>query len=165
MTVDEIKQTYSMRDVLSRYGLQAKRDGMISCPFHGEDRHASMKVYKDSFHCFACGVNGDIFTFIQKMDNCDFKTAFYQLGGEYVKDHKQSRMAQYHAQKAREKREREERKLKTEIRKNDTMIHATRELMKQAEEGSDEFWDYLKMHHDALIKDENIQMKKGGMDN
>ena len=84
MEVDEIKREYSMRDILARYGIQVNRSGMCCCPIHGE-RHPSMKVYKDSFYCFACGAHGDIFSFIQQMDNCDFKTAYLSLGGTYEK--------------------------------------------------------------------------------
>lgn len=84
MEVEEIKQEYSMRDILARYGIQVNRSGMCCCPIHGE-KHPSMKVYKDSFYCFACGAHGDIFSFIQQMDNCDFKTAYLSLGGTYEK--------------------------------------------------------------------------------
>ena len=84
MEVEEIKREYSMRDILTRYGIQVNRSGMCCCPIHGE-KHPSMKVYKDSFYCFACGAHGDIFSFIQQMDNCDFKTAYLSLGGTYEK--------------------------------------------------------------------------------
>lgn len=152
MTVDEIKRTYSMREIVERYGVRVNRDGMCCCPIHGEKR-ASMKVYKDSFHCFACGANGDVFTFIQKMDGCDFKTAFYQLGGEYEKPTKASRVALYNAQKAKEKRQREEQKRKAEIAKNNTVIHASRELFKQSEPLSDDWWYYMDIYTTAVQKD------------
>ena len=86
MTVDEIKFQISMDDVLQMYGLKKARGGMCSCPFHGRDKHPSMKIYKDSFNCFTCHANGDIFSFVMKMDGCDFKTAFYKLGGSYKKN-------------------------------------------------------------------------------
>lgn len=46
------------------------------CPFH-EDRLASLSLddAKGLWHCFAgCG-GGDIFSFIMKVEKCDFKTA------------------------------------------------------------------------------------------
>ncbi len=43
MTVEEIKETYSMRDVVGRYGFQPNHRGFISCPFHHGDRQASLK--------------------------------------------------------------------------------------------------------------------------
>lgn len=79
MTSDEIKEIYSMRDILIRYGLQPSRKGFIHCPFHQGDRDASMKVYDRDFHCFACGAHGDIFSFVMKMECCSFKDAFYLL--------------------------------------------------------------------------------------
>lgn len=156
MTVEEIKQTYSMRDIATRYGLEVKRDGMCCCPFHGE-RHPSMKIYKDSFHCFACGMNGDIFTFIQNMDNCDFKTAFYSLGGEYQKPTKASKTALYRLEKARKNKQKEEQKIKDKIVRNNTLIHASRELFKQSEPLSDDWWYYMDIYHMALIKDINME--------
>ena len=83
VTTDDIKATYSMRDVVERYGLRPNRAGFIQCPFHQGDRTASLKIYKDNFHCYGCGADGDIFKFVMLMENCDFKTAFRQLGGEY----------------------------------------------------------------------------------
>ena len=57
MTKEELKQTYSMRDVLCRYGLSPNRAGFVGCPFHRGDREASMKVYDRDFHCFGCGAH------------------------------------------------------------------------------------------------------------
>lgn len=105
MTVDEIKQNYSMRDVVEMYGLHPNRAGFISCPFHGKDTNPSMKIYKRDYHCFTCGANGDIFTFVQDMENCSFKDAFYKLGGTYEKKTgwRQKRFAHETAQKKESK--------------------------------------------------------------
>lgn len=83
MTSEEIKAQTTMHDVLSMYGLKTNRSGMCSCPFHGRDRHPSMKIFKDGYKCFTCGEDGDIFKFVQQMDNCSFKDAFIRLGGTY----------------------------------------------------------------------------------
>lgn len=156
MTVEEIKQTYSMRDILSRYGIQV-RGNMCKCPFHGADKHPSMKVFKDGYNCFTCGANGDIFTFVQNMDNCDFKTAFYSLGGEYQKPTKASKTALYRLEKARKNKQKEEQKIKDKIVRNNTLIHASRELFKQSEPLSDDWWYYMDIYHMALIKDINLE--------
>jgi len=83
------------------YCLKINRAGFCSCPFHGSDRHPSMKIYKDSFYCFTCGKSGDVFTFVQQMDGCDFKTSFKALGGSY-EDHNdlQRKLHQYKRQMA-----------------------------------------------------------------
>lgn len=82
MTTDEIKAQITMKEILNRYGIEV-RNNMCSCPFHGQDRHPSAKVFKDGLNCFTCGWNGDIFKFIQDYEKCDFKTAFLMLGGTY----------------------------------------------------------------------------------
>ncbi len=43
------------------------------CPFHGE-KTASFSVHatRQFFHCFGCGVSGDVFTFVQKIENISF---------------------------------------------------------------------------------------------
>ena len=110
MDKETIKQQNSMRDVLSRYGMVPNRAGFVNCPFHPKDRTASMRIYKDSYYCFGCGATGDIFTFVQNMDNCDFKTAFTILGGTYQKPDFSSRMAIYHHQKQMEMKRKEEQK-------------------------------------------------------
>ena len=81
MTVDDLKEQYSMRDIVERYGLHPDRGGFLHCPFHSGDRTASLKVYKDSFYCFGCAEHGDIISFVMKMDNCSFKDAVKSLGG------------------------------------------------------------------------------------
>lgn len=101
MTKEELKQTYSMRDILSRYGYQPNRAGFISCPFHQGDRSASLKVYEHDFHCFGCHENGDIFKFIMLMEDISFKEAFLGLGGTYQSPTFESRLAVYRAKKRR----------------------------------------------------------------
>ena len=85
MTVDEIKQSVSMREVTEQYGFHPNRAGFISCPFHQKDHTPSMKIYKRDYYCHACGCSGDIFSFVMGMENCSFKDAFKSLGGTYEK--------------------------------------------------------------------------------
>lgn len=104
MTVEEIKQQNTMRDVVARYGIEVNRSGFCKCPFHNE-KTASMKIYKDSFYCFGCHAGGDIFTFIQKIEGVDFKTAFESLGGTYEQRKTfSSRLALYKAIKKTEQK-------------------------------------------------------------
>lgn len=84
MTSEEIKESVFMRDVLQRCGLPVpNRAGFIQCPFHKGDRTPSMKIYQKDYHCFACGANGDVFTFLQEYEGISFREAFLELGGEY----------------------------------------------------------------------------------
>lgn len=156
MTVDEIKRTYSMRDVAERYGFHPNRAGFIPCPFHKE-KAGSMKIYKESFYCFGCQCSGDIFTFVQKMDNCDFKAAFYSLGGTYQKPTASSKLAVYHAKKAKENKIKQEQELKRKMVINTTMIHAAKALIKKSKPLSDEWWYYMDIYHMELLKAENLE--------
>jgi DNA primase len=46
------------------------------CPFHGEKTPSfSVHASRQYFHCFGCGVSGDVFTFIQKIENITFSEA------------------------------------------------------------------------------------------
>src|SRR5271157_5022627 len=46
------------------------------CPFHAE-KTASFSVHatRQFFHCFGCGESGDVFTFVQKVENISFPEA------------------------------------------------------------------------------------------
>ena len=107
MNSDEIKQSISMPDILAQYGIPVRRN-MCKCPFHGVDKHPSMKVFKDGLNCFTCGWRGDVFDFVMAMDRCDFKTAFKALGGTYEKvkskSDKAKRMARIESKKDERKR-------------------------------------------------------------
>ena len=139
MTVEEIKQTYSMRDILDRYGIQVNRSSFASCPFHTGDRTPSLKVYKSDFYCFACGAHGDIFTFVQKMDNLTFKEAFQLLGGNYEKSTVAARMKIYHAQKAREMEAKRRAAAWKKVKDNLEAIGRLREEIPKLEPFSDEW--------------------------
>ena len=103
MTSDELKQSISMQEVVGRYGFHPNRAGFISCPFHQGDRTPSMKIYPKDYHCHACGANGDIFSFVMGMENCDFKTAYKSLGGTYKEcSDYQYKMYKYRMEKRKE---------------------------------------------------------------
>jgi DNA primase len=158
MTKDEIKQSMKMPEILSRYGLKPNRAGFIQCPFHNGDRTASMKIYKDSYYCFGCGATGDIFTFVQNMDNCDFKTAFSLLGGTYQKPNFSSRMAIYHHQKQMEMIQKEEQKKKAKLQECLSDIDFYRAILDKVKPLSDgwcEAWNKLQLvlyHHGFITE-------------
>ena len=46
------------------------------CPFHGEKTPSfSVHATRQFFHCFGCGASGDVFTFVQKIENITFPEA------------------------------------------------------------------------------------------
>lgn len=77
--VDEIKERLDIVDVISEYVAlkKAGRNYKALCPFHTE-KTPSFIVFPEGqrWHCFgACGTGGDVFTFIQKIENMDFAEA------------------------------------------------------------------------------------------
>lgn len=139
MTKEEIKDTYSMKDILERYGLQPNRSGFIRCPFHKE-KTASMKIYKKDFHCFGCGENGDIFTFVMLMDGLSFKEALKELGGDSDSSFS-ARLKVYQAQKKREMEQKKVEKLKKRRELNYLMMDVYRNLLGRLEPLSDAWAD------------------------
>ena len=168
MTLEEIKETVTMRDVMDKYKIKVSRSNMCCCPIHKE-KHPSMKIYKDSFNCFSCGAHGDIFSFVQEMEKCDFKTAFMFLGGTYDKDKKSVRNALKCVEEARKQREaRKERESIELIKKSDAFrleyrnilaeICTYKKLFMEAIPNSDDFWEYLDKYHMALLKEQNMML-------
>ena len=102
-----------------------------------------MKVYDRDFHCFGCGENGDVFSFVMKMENCSFSDAFQLLGGTY--EHKANdfskRLAIYKQRKMAEKRRRAVEKEAKEHRLNVLLITVYRRYMKQLEPFTDAWCD------------------------
>lgn len=67
MTIFEaVKTTVAPRMAAEHFGLSVSRNGMVCCPFH-DDRHPSMKLYEDHYHCFGCQANGDVIAFTSKL--------------------------------------------------------------------------------------------------
>ena len=54
-----VKYGVSCREAAERYGVEVNHYGMALCPFHN-DRHPSLYVADDHYHCFACGEHGDV---------------------------------------------------------------------------------------------------------
>lgn len=77
-TVAEIKERLSIMDIVSPYVklTRAGRSMVGLCPFHKEKTpsfHVSPE--RGTWHCFGCGVGGDGFSFIEKVEGVDFKGA------------------------------------------------------------------------------------------
>lgn len=74
--LDEIKSKNDIVDIVSQYVVlkRAGRNYMGLCPFHKE-KSGSFCVSPDKqiFHCFGCGVGGNVFRFIGKIENINFK--------------------------------------------------------------------------------------------
>ncbi len=76
--VEEIKSRLDIVDLIQEY-FPLKQSGAnfkALCPFHTEKTPSFMvSREKQFFKCFGCGESGDIFTFLQKMENIEFPEA------------------------------------------------------------------------------------------
>lgn len=81
-TVQQIKDKLGIVDVVSQYVTLQRAGSTMKgrCPFHSE-RTPSFVVSPErgTYHCFGCGVGGDIFTFVQEIEGLDFKGALKML--------------------------------------------------------------------------------------
>lgn len=82
--VDEIKQKLDIVDLVSQT-VKLRKSGRSYaglCPFHSNTRTPAFYLFPETqtWHCFgACGMGGDIFTFVMKRDNVDFGDAMRML--------------------------------------------------------------------------------------
>jgi len=62
-----------------------KRQGrrlVARCPFHDEKTPSfSINPEMGLYHCFGCGVSGDVISFVQEIESLDFRTAVERLAG------------------------------------------------------------------------------------
>lgn len=83
--VDGIKGRNDIVSVVGSYVALKKRGAEFVglCPFH-KDHDPSFWVspVKQFGHCFSCGANHDVISFVQEIEGIDFKAACEKLGGE-----------------------------------------------------------------------------------
>ncbi len=81
-TVQQIKERLNIQDIIAPYvKLHRAGKSLVGlCPFHKEKSpsfHVSSE--RGSWHCFGCGLGGDGFSFIEKIEGVDFKEALKML--------------------------------------------------------------------------------------
>jgi hypothetical protein len=82
---DKIKSRLDLVEFVGQYVTLAPSGGAFVglCPFHKEE-HPSFTVYRERglWHCFGCEAHGDVFDFLQKIENVDFKEALQRLAAK-----------------------------------------------------------------------------------
>ena len=80
--IDEVRSKNDIVDVISQY-VVLKRSGRNFfglCPFHKEKSPSfSVSPDKQIFHCFGCGVGGNVFHFVSKIENINFRETVEML--------------------------------------------------------------------------------------
>lgn len=85
-TIDEIKERASLIDLVGER-TQLKRNGsryVALCPFHAE-KTPSFHIRDNgrSYHCFGCGVSGNVLTYIMESRGLSFPDAVEELAARY----------------------------------------------------------------------------------
>lgn len=83
---DQIRNVARITDIASQYTTlkQRGRKYVGLCPFHAEkDPSFTVDEEKQLFHCFGCGIGGDIFTLVMEKENLSFPEALRYLAQKY----------------------------------------------------------------------------------
>lgn len=84
--VDQIRQVANIIDIASQYTVIKKRGNkhLGLCPFHSEKTPSfTVDEAKQLYHCFGCGVGGDVFTLVMEKENFSFPEALQHLAERY----------------------------------------------------------------------------------
>jgi DNA primase len=84
--VEEVRARADIVEVVSSY-LNLRRSGgnhVGLCPFHAEKTPSfNVNGARQVYHCFGCGVGGDVFSFVMNMEGLTFPEAVRRLGERY----------------------------------------------------------------------------------
>ncbi|MBI2405402.1 DNA primase [Candidatus Gottesmanbacteria bacterium] len=83
--IDEVKSRLNIVDVISQRVVlkKAGRNFKGLCPFHNEKTPSFIvSPERGTFHCFGCGIGGDVFSFVMEYEHIDFVEALEQLASK-----------------------------------------------------------------------------------
>lgn len=133
---EQLKVEYPAPVILARYGIKLRGDRCKGFCHNGKDYN--MKVFKDGCICFVCGKNIDIFDIVMHFDNCDFWTAFENLGGtKEISFATYRKTRQAIIEREKEKKQQELRRMK--MREVSTCIGFYQRILKRNEPLSDKW--------------------------
>ena len=85
-SIEDLKKKSKISDFIlaTTSGKLRGTKGMALCPFHGE-KTASMSFtdVENLFHCFGCKEGGDIFKYVQEINNLEFQDAIEFVAEKY----------------------------------------------------------------------------------
>ena len=85
-SIEDLKKRSNISDFIlaTTSGKLRGTKGMALCPFHGE-KTASMSFtdVENLFHCFGCKEGGDIFKYVQEINNLEFQDAIEFVAEKY----------------------------------------------------------------------------------
>ena len=81
--IEEVKTRLNIADVIGEYvSLRPASAGSLKglCPFHDEKSPSfNVRPSQGFYHCFGCGEGGDVYKFVQQMDQLSFTEAVEKL--------------------------------------------------------------------------------------
>ena len=77
-----VKASINTQEAAQTYGIDVNHHGMALCPFHN-DRHPSLYVSDDHYHCFACGEHGDVIDLTAKLFDLRLYDAARNLASDF----------------------------------------------------------------------------------
>lgn len=107
MTIFEaVKARITPAMAAEHYGLLVGRNGMDCCPFH-PDRHPSMKLYDNHYHCFGCQTSGDVIQMVAQLFELSNLEAAKKLAADFgIADGKPSVLGKLNRYKSQAEQER-----------------------------------------------------------
>jgi len=100
--LEEIKTRIDIVDFISEY-VQLRKSGQnfkALCPFHSEKTPSFMvNPSKQIFHCFGCGVGGDVVSFMMKHENIPFNEALHNVAKKAGIDLREFKFDKEHTEK------------------------------------------------------------------
>lgn len=79
---EEVRARADIVDIVGRVVKLQKASGTWKglCPFHNEKTPSfNVNPQRQTYHCFGCGVGGDVFKFVMEMENLEFMEALERL--------------------------------------------------------------------------------------
>ena len=77
--IEEVRSRCDIVELISSYLPELSKRGATykcCCPFHNEKTPSfTVNQERQIYHCFGCGANGDVFSFVQEYDKLDFLSA------------------------------------------------------------------------------------------
>lgn len=162
MTKEEIKDAYSIEDVLRRHGATIYPGHRCRPICHDAAARSKNAVYdRTRYTCFVCNIHHDVISLEMELSHCDFQTACRLISGEDLtpeqridRSHRQAEQLARRAEK--ERKDEEHRKLVERLCELNKIIDATK--------GFGEDWNGAEEYKDALNERDSIwwRLEHGG---
>ena len=85
-TLRKVRETARIDEVASGYLTlhRSGKDFVALCPFHDEKTGSfNVRPSLGVWHCFGCGLGGDVFKYVEQSENIDFREAVELLADKY----------------------------------------------------------------------------------